>query len=123
MLLSNAAALCAGVFLLIAYHTGSTALMVLGLITVGVTYGCAMSMNAVVVREEFGNECYPSNFSVATLSGIPASFAGPFVAGLLQDRSGGDYRTTFIAMIVFSLAAAAMLCGILLIRKRKKGSA
>lgn len=119
MLLSNAAALLAGTFLLIASFTGSTALMVMGLITAGITYGCAMSMNAVVVREEFGNINYPSNFSVVTLSGIPASIIGPFISGLLQDASGG-YTTTFIAMIVISCLALAMLLGILGIRRGRK---
>ena len=119
MLLSTCAAVLAGLFLLIASGTGSMVLMVLGLITAGITYGCAMSMNAVVIREEFGSRNYPSNFSVATLSGIPSSIIGPYVSGVLQDRSGG-YQTTFVAMIVFSLIAAAMLCGILIIRKRNR---
>ena len=120
MLLSNGVSLLAGLFLLVAYFTGSTALMVLGLIAVGITYGCAMSMNAVVVREQFGSRNYPSNFSVVTLSGIPASIIGPYVSGLLQDAAVGDYLTTFIAMIVISVLAAAMLTGILLLRKRAK---
>ncbi|MGM9615321.1 MAG: MFS transporter [Oscillospiraceae bacterium] len=117
--LSNAASLLAGVSLLIASFTGSAALMVLGLITAGITYGCAMSMNAVVIREQFGSRNYPSNFSIATLSGIPASIIGPLVSGMLQDASGG-YQTTFIAMIVIACLAAAMLCGILVIRKKAK---
>ena len=120
MLLSNGAALLAGLFLLIAAGSGSKALMILGLIAAGVSYGCAMSMNAVVIREQFGSRDYPSNLSAATLSGIPASLLGPFVSGALQDASGGAYTTTFIAMIVFSLVAAAMLCGILLIRKKAR---
>ena len=119
MLVANCAAVLAGLFMLVASATGSMALMVLGLITAGITYGCAMSMNAVVIREEFGSRNYPSNFSVATLSGIPSSIIGPYVSGLLQDRSGG-YQTTFAAMLVFSLVAAAMLCGILIIRKRRQ---
>lgn len=120
MLLSNGVSLLAGVFLLIARFTGSTVLMVLGLIAVGVTYGCAMSMNAVVVREQFGSANYPTNLSVATLSGIPASFIGPYISGLLLDSSGGDYLSTFAAMIVISLLAAAMLAGILIIRRKSK---
>ena len=120
MLLSNGAAILSGLFLLVATFTGSTALMVLGLVSTGITYGCAMSMNAVVVREQFGSRNYPSNFSVATLSGIPSSLIGPYVSGMLQDASGGGYTTTFVAMIVFSLIAAGCLCGILVIRKREK---
>lgn len=119
LLLSNAFSLLAGLCMAAAGLTGSRALMVCGLIAAGITYGCAMSMNAVVIREQFGSKNYPSNFSVATLSGIPASIIGPYVAGLLQDASGG-YQTTFITMIAFSLVAAAMLAGILLIRKKDK---
>lgn len=120
MLLSNAVAILAGVFMIAATFTGSTALMILGLVAAGISYGCAMSMNAVVVREQFGSRNYPSNLSAATLSGIPASLLGPFVSGALQDASGGAYTTTFIAMIVVSCLALAMLLGILGIRKKAK---
>lgn len=119
MAVSNIAAFLAGAFLLVAYFTGSTALMVLGLVTVGVTYGCSMSLNAAVVRERFGNANYASNFSVVTLSGIPASIIGPYVSGLLQDTFGG-YQTTFIAMIVFSLIAAAMLTVMFILERKEK---
>lgn len=119
LIVSNGVSLLAGLSLLIASVTGSTALMVIGLITAGITYGCAMSLNAVVIREEFGNRHYPSNFSVATLSGIPASIIGPLVSGMLQDASGG-YHTTFIAMIVIAVLAAVMLGGILLIRRKNR---
>jgi len=120
MLLSNAVAILAGVFMVAATFTGSTALMILGLVAAGISYGCAMSMNAVVVREQFGSRNYPSNLSAATLSGIPASLLGPFVSGALQDASGGAYTTTFFAMIVVSCLALAMLLGILAIRKKAK---
>ena len=120
MLLSNGVAILAGVFMIAATFTNSTALMILGLIAAGVSYGCAMIMNAVVVREQFGSRNYPSNLSAATLSGIPASLLGPLVSGALQDASGGAYTTTFIAMIVVSVLALAMLLGILGIRKKAK---
>ena len=119
MLASNVIAILAGVFLLFAAFTGSKLLMILGLVAAGITYGCAMSMNAVVVREEFGSKNYASNFSMTTLSGIPASILGPFISGVLQDASGG-YTTTFVAMIVISCLAMALLLGILGIRKRAK---
>ena len=120
MLLSNAVAILAGVFMIAATFTDSTVLMILGLVAAGISYGCAMSMNAVVVREQFGSRNYPSNLSAATLSGIPASLLGPFVSGALQDASGGAYTTTFLAMIVVSCLALAMLLGILAIRKKAK---
>jgi len=120
MLLSNAVAILAGVFMVAATYTGSKAMMILGLVAAGISYGCAMSMNAVVVREQFGSRNYPSNLSAATLSGIPASLLGPFVSGALQDASGGAYTTTFFAMIVVSCLALAMLLGILVLRKKAK---
>ena len=120
MLLSNGAAILSGLFLLAATFSDSKLLMILGLITAGISYGCAMSMNAVVIREQFGSRSYPSNLSAATLSGIPASLLGPFVSGALQDASGGSYTTTFVAMLAFSVVAVLMLCGILVIRKKTK---
>ena len=117
MLLSNGISVLAGVSLLLAAFTMSRVLMIIGLVATGITYGCAMSMNAVVIREQFGSASYASNLSIATLSGIPASFIGPYVSGVLQDASGG-YTTTFIAMIVTSVLSLVMLCGILYFRKK-----
>lgn len=76
-------------------------------------------IGAVVVRERFGNANYPSNFSIVNLSGIPASMVGPYVSGLLQDAFGG-YQTTFMAMIVFSLIAGAMLTLMAAIERKNK---
>lgn len=120
MAVSSLIAFLAGVFLLIASFTETTFLMVLGLIAVGITYGCAMALNAAVVRERFGSAHYASNFSVATLSGIPASMAGPYVSGLLQDSFGG-YQTTFMAMIAFSLVAGVLFIAMAAIERKNKG--
>ncbi len=119
MILTNVIGILSCIFLLITAFSENTALMVLGLICTGITYGCAMSMNAVVIRKQFGNTYYPSNFSVVTLSGILAAFT-PFFSGFLQDSSGGEYTTTFIAMIVFSVIGAAMLVGFLVCQKKAK---
>ena len=121
LIVANVIGLASGVLLFLASLTGSTVLMVLGLVAAGVTYGCAMSLSAAVMREQFGNTHYASNFSLITLSGIPSSMLGPFVSGLLQDAFGG-YKTTFLAMIVFSVVAAILLAGLInAIKKAGRG--
>ena len=100
---NNCCAIIAGVFLLLSALMRSTPLMFLGLIIAGVSYGSTMALNASVTKELFGRKYYSMNFSLITLSGIPASFMGPYVSGVLQDRSQGAYTTTFLAMIVFAL--------------------
>ena len=56
--------------------------------------------------------------AVITLAGIPSSFMGPYISGRLQDASGGDYLTTFYAMLVF--AALALICAVGVSVTRKK---
>jgi len=64
-----------------------------------------MALNASVIKGLFGPAHYSINFSLITLSGIPASFLGPYLSGVLQDLSGGAYGTTFLAMVGLALCA------------------
>lgn len=116
MILINATAFFAAIALLLAAYTGSAVLMFLGVIAAGATYGGVMSLNASIIKSFFGPKHYGTNFSLVTLSGIPASFVGPYVSGLLLDASGGDYTSTFYAMFGFSIIGLAFF---LMLRRRK----
>ncbi|MGN0968948.1 MAG: MFS transporter [Oscillospiraceae bacterium] len=108
ILVNTCCALAAGLLLTAAAATGIVAFMFIGLILAGISYGSTMALNASVIRERFGPAHYSINFSLITLSGIPASFLGPYISGVLQDRAHGTYGTTFLAMIVFALCALVL---------------
>lgn len=103
ILLNTTCALIAGILLLLADISSLTYLMFLGLIFSGISYGSTMTLNASVIKELFGTKYFGLNFSMVTLSGLPASVIGPYISGVLQDYSGGSYRTTFAAMCILAI--------------------
>lgn len=104
--------------LILAHGTGSVVLMFAGMLIAGLSYGSSMSVTAALTREFYGMKYYAPNFAVITLAGIPSSFMGPYISGRLQDAAGGDYLTTFYAMLVF--AALALICAVGVSLSKKK---
>lgn len=115
VLTNTVCALAAGILLFTAAVTRAQAFMFIGLILAGISYGSTMALNASVVKGLFGPAHYSINFALVTLSGIPASFLGPYISGLLQDLSGGAYHTTFLAMTAFALLSMVLF---LFLRRR-----
>lgn len=105
ILVNTCCALLAGALLFVASVTGAIPFMFIGLILAGISYGSTMALNASVIKGLFGPAHYSINFSLITLSGIPASFLGPYLSGVLQDLSGGAYGTTFLAMVGLALCS------------------
>ncbi|MGI5935828.1 MAG: MFS transporter [Oscillospiraceae bacterium] len=118
MILNIGLAFFAAIMLLLASYTGSVVLMFLGMLAAGATYGGVMALNPSIIKSFFGQKHFGTNFSLIILSGIPASFVGPYVSGLLLDASGGDYTSTFYAMLGFSIIGLVFF----LILCRRKGS-
>ena len=99
-------------------RTESVALMFFGLIITGIAYGGGISLNASLTRRMFGSKHYSRNFGVANISGIVASFVGPYIAGILQDSSGGEYESSYVAMIIFGVVSL-VLCILMRIFAKK----
>ncbi len=91
--------------LIFALRTGSLALIVVGFILGGLSYGGVTPTNSAFISSYFGMKNYPVNFSFVNTNLIIASF-GSTIAGALYDRSQ-SYLSTFVMMIV--LAAAGIL--------------
>ena len=111
-------ALVGGISLFFASRTESVALMFFGLIITGIAYGGGISLNASLTRRMFGSKHYSRNFGVANISGIVASFVGPYIAGILQDSSGGEYESSYVAMIIFGVVSL-VLCILMRIFAKK----
>jgi len=108
--------LSAGVSLLAGALTRQTAFILFGIVLTGLSYGGSAPTSATAILKWFGPGHYSVNFSIATMTLIPASILGPLISGELQQRSDGDYTTTFIAMICFLVVA--LVCNLILLKKR-----
>lgn len=109
MLLMNGILISGGILLVTATKTGWAFAVFVGMILVGVCYGGGVTISAKVISDLYGPKHYAVNFSLSNFCMIPAAFIGPFISGILQDRSGGNYDSTFLMVIVMALIALAVI--------------
>ena len=90
-------------------HDGFEALnvvkSVVGLIFVGLAYGGTPTLTSAYINKAFGHKYFPTNFSIANFSLIPAAIIGPNISAKLLEAAGGKYDSNFYALIVFTLVA------------------
>jgi OFA family oxalate/formate antiporter-like MFS transporter len=91
-----------------------------GLPLMGLAYGGAPTLTSATIHRFYGAKYYPVNFATANFSLIPSAIIGPLVSSRLQEKSGGNYLTTFIMILVVA-AAAFILNGLVTITARKSG--
>lgn len=122
LLLMSGVLLLGGLLLVVADRTGRTAAVFAGMIFVGVCYGGGVTISARVISDLYGARYYAVNFSLSNFCMIPAAFIGPYLSGLLQDRAGGGYGSTFFMVVVLALVAmgAAVLMDAL-VRHEQRG--
>lgn len=80
----------------------------IGLILTGISYGGSPSNTSAVTNSFFGPKYFALNYSVGSFALIPGAVIGPYISGMLQDRAGGAYNTTFMMMIGFGILAMIM---------------
>lgn len=107
MYLNNIILLVSGVLLLIGDHSGSGAVVLAGMLVMGICYGGGITISAALIRTLYGSKYYAGNFSVCNLCSIPGSIFGPMVSAALQDGSGG-YHSTFVLVMVMGCAALGL---------------
>jgi OFA family oxalate/formate antiporter-like MFS transporter len=107
-IVNNAFMLGAGISLALGGLSGKYVFILIGLILVGLAYGGCPTISSAYVNKAFGPANYPTNFSIANFSLIPAAIIGPMISSTLLESAGGIYNTNFYAIIGFALAALAM---------------
>ena len=70
---------------------------VAGLLLIGFSYGGMPTMTSTVTADCFGTKNYGTNFSIANMSMLPASF-GATIVGAIQTGSG-TYVTAFLVFL------------------------
>lgn len=112
MYLANVVLILSGLLLLLGDRAGSGAIVLVGMLLMGLCYGGGITISAALIRQLYGAQNYASNFSVCNLCTIPASIVGPMLSAALQDMSGGGYFTTFVMVIVMGVLTLMMNFGI-----------
>ncbi len=105
-LVNNAFMLAAGILLTLGGMTGAYIFILCGLVFVGLAYGGCPTITSAYINKAFGPANFPTNFSIANFSLIPAATIGPMISSALLESAGGSYDTNFYAIIGFSAAAA-----------------
>lgn len=107
-IVNNSFMLAAGLFLTLGGMTGKYIFILVGLIFVGLAYGGCPTITSAYINKAFGPANFPTNFSIANFSLIPAATIGPMISSALLESAGGSYNTNFYAIIGFSAGALVM---------------
>lgn len=105
-LVNNGFMLVAGILLVLGGMTGAYIFIICGLVFVGLAYGGCPTITSAYINKAFGPANFPTNFSIANFSLIPAATIGPMISSALLESAGGSYNTNFYAIVGFSVAAA-----------------
>lgn len=100
MLINIIILLCAGLVLFTGAKTAAMAIILVGLLLTGITYGGNPTISAAFASGQYGPKYFPVNFSIVNFSLIPAAIVGPMLASKLITSSGGHYDTTFMALVI-----------------------
>lgn len=114
MNLVNTSFIVTSVILTLGLTTGSFALIVVGFITGGLSYGGVTPINSAFIGSYYGQKHFSMNFSVINTNLVIASF-GSTIAGGLYDASR-SYLSTYLlmaglAIVGFVLTASIGVCG------------
>lgn len=108
----------AGILLTIGAKVFAASIVLVGMILVGISYGGSPTISAAFINKAYGAKNFPLNFSIINCSLIPAALIGPIVSSFLIEKSGGNYNTTFVMVIV--LGVVAFISGIILNQSAKR---
>ena len=110
-----------GIALLAGAKTMGTALILIGLLAIGLCYGGNPTICSTFVNRYYGPKYFSVNFSIATFNLVPAAIIGPMLSSALVEKSGGSYDSSFVAILV--CAVLSLILWMLVSRMVKKENA
>ena len=118
--LLNIMLIAAAIMLVISDRIGLGWLMFPGMIFVGIVYGGGSTISAKVINDLYGPAYFGVNHSISNFCVIAASFIGPYLSGVLQDRSGGGFTSTFFMLLVISVVMLLLVFALIAVVKREE---
>lgn len=94
----------AAILLIIGSLVPSLVLIVSGIVFTGLAYGGGPTLTSAY-SHTFGPQNFTTNFSILSFDMLPAAIIGPMISAQLLERSGGNYSTSFYAILVFTVIA------------------
>ncbi len=98
MLMTDVMFLAAALVFISCMKSQSYALLIVGFVLIGMSYGCVPPTNSAFTAYFFGRSNYGVNFSLMNMNLIFASYLGPLCGG-------GDYMRSFFFIIGFAVIA------------------
>ena len=117
MQLVNCLFIATSIILTLGLTTHSFALIVIGFITGGLSYGGVTPINSAFISSYYGQKHFSMNFSVINTNLIIASF-GSTIAGSLYDASQ-SYLSTYVLMAALAAVGILVTMGISLCDKQE----
>ncbi len=96
----------------------SIILLACGLVLAGLGYGSTTTISSSYVMS-YGRKYYSIDVAITNVAVLASALIGPLLSGWLQDSSNGDYLTTFMMMLFFSLFSV-IICAMLIRVDMKK---
>ncbi len=92
-------------------------LLFVGLAFIGLSYGAGPTLSAAYVQEHYGFQHFALNFSVATTTLIPASFAGTIAVGL--PGASESFTTPLLFLLGIGLAGFGFVALLMALAKNR----
>lgn len=104
MQLSNVVALSAACLSLLGVRVGSVPVCIAGLVVTGVSYGAGPVITPSLVREFYGDQNFPLNFSAMNFSLMCASLMAT-AASRIQTAAGGGFTAPMVFLVGLAVAS------------------
>ena len=106
MIISNIITIIAPLLVLISIKTNILALCIIGLCLTGIAYGTAATISAAFIGAFYGGKNFRTNYSLANMILIPASFSATLAGSLLT--STGSFVVPIIMLVGFAVVALGL---------------
>ncbi|MDY5942276.1 MAG: hypothetical protein SPJ28_01755, partial [Oscillospiraceae bacterium] len=93
-------------------------LLIPAFLLLGLSFGGSPVCSTGFIKTTYGSANYSINLSIANLSVLFSAYIGPYVSGLIFERSG--YGAVFSMMLLLALGAGILAMLLLLKGKRPK---
>jgi OFA family oxalate/formate antiporter-like MFS transporter len=97
-----------GIILLAGAKSGAMALVLVGLLAMGLCYGANPTICSTFINKYYGPRFFSVNFGIGMFNLVPAAIIGPMIGSSLVEKSGGSYDTSFIAILVCAVIALVL---------------